>query len=119
MNQQLFYAEMIEWLYQNQENSMKKVLLAAVVALGMFTSLNADDGATLYEKCVICHGKAGEKVALGKSKIIKDMSQADFIASLKGYQDGSYGGAQKGLMTAQVKSLDDAQIEAIAKHIVK
>lgn len=98
---------------------MKKVLLACVMSLGMFTNVYANDGAALYEKCATCHGKAGERVALGKSKIIKDMSQADFIASMKGYQDGTYGGAQKALMVIQVKSLDDAQIEAIAKHIVK
>lgn len=98
---------------------MKKVLLAAVVALGMFTNVCAEDGEALYKKCAVCHGKAGEKVALGKSKIIKDMTEQEFVAALKGYKDGSYGGAQKALMAAQVKSLDDAQIEAIAKHIVK
>ena len=36
-----------------------------------------------------------KKVALGKSKIIKDMTKEDFIASMKGYQDGTYGGAKK------------------------
>jgi cytochrome c len=98
---------------------MKKVLLATVVALGMFTNVSADDGEALYKKCAICHGKAGEKPAMGKSKVIKDMSQADFVTAMKGYKDGSYGGAKKDLMNAQVKSLDDAQIEAITKYIVK
>jgi cytochrome c553 len=98
---------------------MKKVLFAAVLALGLLTGAQAEDGAALYKKCSVCHGPAGEKVALGKSKIIKDMTVAEFTAALKGYKDGSYGGAQKGLMVAQVKSFDDAQIEAIAKYIVK
>ena len=73
----------------------------------------------LYTKCVACHGAAGEKSALNKSLIIKDMSKADFIAAMKGYKDGSYGKDQKALMKAQVTTLSDAQIEEIASFIVK
>jgi cytochrome c553 len=98
---------------------MKKVLFATVVALGLLTSAHAEDGAALYKKCSACHGPAGEKAALGKSKIIKDLTAAEFVAALKGYKDGTYGGAQKGLMAGQVKSLDEAQMEAIAQHIAK
>ena len=36
------------------------------------------------------------------------MTKADFISALKGYQDGTYGGAQKGLMAGQVKGMDEA-----------
>ena len=39
-------------------------------------------------------------------------------ASLKGYKDGSYGGAMKGTMTGQVKALSDADIADLAKQIV-
>ncbi|DAB40518.1 MAG TPA: hypothetical protein CFH81_04575 [Sulfurovum sp. UBA12169] len=67
--------------------------------------------------CVGCHGQQFEKAAMGKSKIVKDMAKEEIIASLKGYKDGSYGGAMKGLMTGQVASLDDAKIEAIAALI--
>ena len=82
--------------------------------------LFAADGAALYEKCAGCHGKSGETAAMkGKSKVIKDMSKADFIAAMKGYKDGSYGGALKGLMKGQVTALSDADIEAITNHIVK
>ncbi len=98
---------------------MKKVLLTAVVTLGLFTNVYANDGAALYKKCASCHGQTGEKVALGKSKIIKDMSEQEIIAALKGYQDGSYGGPQKGLMKGQVAAFNAGQIEAIAKHIAK
>lgn len=73
----------------------------------------------LYTKCVACHGAAGEKAALNKSLIIKDMSKADFIAAMKGYKDGSYGKDQKALMKAQVTALSDAQIEEIASFITK
>lgn len=99
---------------------MKKVLIAFSVMLGLWShAAAAEDGAALYKKCATCHGAAGEKPALGKSKIIKDMGSAQIAAALKGYKDGSYGGAQKGLMKGQVASLNDAQISAIAAHISK
>lgn len=73
----------------------------------------------LYTKCVTCHGAAGEKAALNKSLIIKDMSKADFVSAMKGYKDGSYGKDQKALMKVQVAPLSDAQIEEIASFITK
>lgn len=92
---------------------MKKIVIAAslLVASAAF--------AGSYDKCASCHGAAGEKPALGKSKIIKDMTKADFVSALKGYQDGTYGGAQKALMTGQVKGLTEADINAIADVIIK
>jgi len=38
---------------------------------------------------------------------------------MKGYKTGTYGGAMKGVMTGQVKSLTDSQMEAIAGVIAK
>ena len=71
---------------------MKKIIIAASLLTACVAFANP------YAKCVACHGATGEKVALGKSKIIKDMTKAEIVASLKGYQDGTYGGAMKGLM---------------------
>ena len=90
----------------------KSLIIAAVLAL----SAQANP---LYTKCVACHGAAGEKSALNKSLIIKDMSKADFVSAMKGYKDGSYGKDQKALMKAQVAALTDAQIEEIASFITK
>ncbi len=91
---------------------MKKiVLLTSILACVAF--------ANPYAKCVACHGANGEKVALGKSKVMKDMTKAEIITSLKGYKDGTYGGPMKGVMIPQVKSLSDADIEAIANQIGK
>ena len=91
---------------------MKKVLLlTSILACVAF--------ANPYQKCVGCHGANGEKVALGKSKVIKDMTKAEFVTAMKGYKDGSYGGPMKGLMKGQVASLSDADIEAIAAQIAK
>ncbi|MGB5917671.1 c-type cytochrome [Arcobacter sp.] len=91
---------------------MKKILLlSSILACVAF--------ANPYAKCVACHGANGEKAALGKSKIIKDMSKAEIVSALKGYKDGSYGGPMKGLMKGQVASLSDADIQTIANQIGK
>jgi len=93
---------------------MKKVLVFLAV-LGLSSAAMAD----VYAKCAGCHGAKGEKKALGKSKVIANLSKADIVAALKGYKDGSYGGAMKGLMKGQVASLSDADINAIAEKIGK
>lgn len=92
---------------------MKKIVIAAslLVASAAF--------AGSFDKCATCHGAAGEKAAMGKSKVIKDMTKADFVSALKGYKDGTYGGAQKALMVAQVKDLDEATMNDIAATIIK
>lgn len=92
---------------------MKKL----VVALSVLTACVAF--ANPYAKCAGCHGAQGEKVALGKSKVIKDMTKADFIAAMKGYKDGTYGGPMKTLMQGQVRALSDADIEKMADQIAK
>jgi cytochrome c553 len=91
-----------------------KLVSLTLASLALSTSLFAEPS---YQKCVACHGANGEKVALGKSKIIKDLSKADFVAALKGYQAGTYGGAMKGVMAGQVKGLTDAQMEAQAAFL--
>ncbi len=93
---------------------MKRVILTLMF---MSTIMMASDGADLYNKCSSCHGVMGDKKALGKSKIINEMSQDDLITAMKGYQDGSYGGSMKALMKGQVAKLDEAQIKSLAEHI--
>lgn len=67
--------------------------------------------------CGACHGANFENVAMGVSKVVKDMSQEEIVAALKGYKAGTYGGAMKGLMQGQVAAFDDAMIEAAAAQI--
>ncbi|MEA1920529.1 MAG: c-type cytochrome [Campylobacterota bacterium] len=90
-----------------------------IAILTLTAILGAADGAALFKKCAACHGPAGEKVALGKSKIIKDMSKDELITALKGYKDGSYGGPMKALMKGQVASLSEADLSALAEFIAK
>jgi len=92
---------------------MKKTLVTlSVVAIAATSTFAANTAA-----CVGCHGANFEKAALGKSKVVKDMTKENIVAALKGYKDGSYGGAMKGVMKGQADKLSDADIEAIATQI--
>ena len=89
---------------------MKKIML-----LSIFTAVSLF--AANYAPCAGCHGVDGSKKALGKSAIIKGWDAAKVEAALKGYKDGSYGGAMKGLMKGQVARLSDADIADLSKQI--
>jgi cytochrome c-type protein NapB len=92
------------------KRTVKVLALGSLLAASALYAVNT--GA-----CTGCHGKQFEKKALGKSKVVKDMSNADIVAALKGYKDGSYGGPMKGMMTGQVAKLSNADIQAIADQI--
>lgn len=77
------------------------------------------DAASLYKVCAGCHGMDGSKPALNKSQVIKGWDAKKISDALHGYKNGTYGGAMKGLMGAQVSKLGDAEIEALAQHISK
>ena len=94
---------------------MKKIALALAIVTA--STLMATDGAALYKKCVACHGAKAEKKALNKSHVIQGWSVDKLVTAMKGYKDGSYGGATKGLMKGQVASYDDAKIKAVAEYI--
>ena len=92
---------------------MKKVIkVAALASLIVPTLYGASTAA-----CIGCHGASFEKKAMGKSKVVKEMSKADIVAALKGYKAGTYGGAMKGMMKGQVAALSDADMEALAASI--
>ena len=92
---------------------MKKIVLSTIIAAATAASLSAASLAA----CAGCHGADFSKAALGKSVIVKGQDAAKIEASLKGYQDGTYGGAMKGVMAGQVKSLTDADIKDMATQI--
>lgn len=78
---------------------------------------SVDGGALYSQKCASCHGVKAEKAALNKSQIIANFSEAQVKEALKGYQAGTYGKEMKTLMQGQAKGLNDAQVDALAKHI--
>ncbi len=87
-------------------------VLAGISLIGTVVSAN-------MALCKGCHGDNFEKKALGKSKVVKEMSKEAIIKALKGYKAGTYGGAMKKPMEGQVKNLSDKDIEAIATKIKK
>ena len=86
-----------------------------VIALGSL--LASSSYAASLAGCTGCHGQHFEKVAMGKSKVVKDMSEADILIALKGYKAGTYGGPMKGLMKGQVANLSDADMKAMSTAI--
>jgi len=92
---------------------MKTLLLI----MGITTLLAAADGEALFQKCTSCHGANGEKHALNKSRIINEMSSDEIAAALKGYKNGTYGGAMKALMKGQIAAYSDEQIDTVAAFI--
>jgi cytochrome c len=76
------------------------------------------DGKALYKKCAGCHGLNAEKKALGKSEIIQNWEASQISEALKGYKNGTYGGAMKGLMKSQVANLTEKNIDALSKYIL-
>jgi cytochrome c553 len=92
---------------------MKKIVLSTIVAAAAAMSLSAASTAA----CASCHGATFEKAALGASQIVKGWDAAKIETALKGYKDGSYGGAKKAIMLGQVSKLTDADITDLAKQI--
>lgn len=78
---------------------------------------SVDGGALYSQKCASCHGAKAEKAALNKSQIIANFDEGQIKEALKGYQAGTYGKEMKALMQGQAKGLNDAQIDALAKHV--
>jgi cytochrome c553 len=93
-----------------------KTLFRLVTISILITPLLHADG---LGKCTGCHGSTFEKVALGKSKIVKNMTKNEIVFTLKGYRDGTYGGVMKGLMKKAVASLSDNEITQMAEEIKK
>jgi len=112
-------------LAQEQEAAAKEVVEEVVapaveeVPKEIATVTPSVDGKKLFTKCAGCHGMSAEKHALGKSQIIKGWDVAKVEIALKGYKDGTYGGASKALMKGQVANLSDADIKALAEYISK
>ena len=91
---------------------MKKIVLGTMIAAASLMAAS-------FAPCAGCHGANGEKAALGKSQVIKGWPVEKTVAALKGYKDGSYGGAMKGVMKGQVARLSDADIQDLAAQISK
>ena len=85
---------------------MRKIVLGTLVCGAVaFAAVN-------LAACKGCHGQNFEKKALGKSKIVKDMTKQEVSDSLVGYKNGTYGGPMKGLMKGQVAKYSEAELRS-------
>lgn len=107
---------------------MKKMLFLGFSSLLLTSSLFADNSApvvpvapvapvvktitdTDMKVCTSCHGISFEKEALGKSKIVKNMSDDEVKNALLGYKNGTYGGVMKSMMKSQVNKYSETDLE--------
>ncbi len=85
---------------------MKKIVLGTIIcSVAAFAAVNL--GA-----CKGCHGANFEKAALGKSKIVKDMTKQEVNDAMVGYKNGTYGGPMKGVMKGQVARYSDEELRS-------
>jgi len=82
--------------------------------------LMAASGESIYQKkCASCHGKMGEKKALGHSNIIKGMEVEKFITLTKAFATGE----QKAMPIAKIVKkqfidrYDDEEIRSVAEYV--
>ena len=79
---------------------------------------SAVDGKAVFAKCVACHGQNGKQKALGKSNVIAGLGVDEVVEKLKAYKAGTRNVNGMGMtMKAQVSTLSDAEIEAVAGYI--
>jgi cytochrome c len=82
-----------------------------------FSAKTFRKGKKLFARCTGCHGTKAEKKALGRSKVVRNMSSKDIFVALRGYQKGFYGGSMKGIMKGQTSRLTKDDIYAISYYI--
>jgi cytochrome c len=96
---------------------MKKFVIASVAAAALSTVAMA--ASVNGKACAACHGANWEKHAMGKSKVVANLTHAEIAEALKGYKAGTFGGPMKGVMKGQVAKYSDAELEAFAQTIGK
>ncbi len=83
---------------------MRKIVLSTFICTTvLFSQVN-------QATCKSCHGIDYEKAALGKSKIVRDMTKSEVTAALIGYKNGTYGDAMKGVMTSNIKMYSNKEL---------
>jgi len=95
---------------------MKKLVIASMATLALVTAASA---AVNGKACLACHGANWEKHAMGKSKIVAEMTHDQIAEALIGYKNGTYGGPMKGLMKGQVARYSEDELKAFAQTIGK
>jgi cytochrome c len=98
------------------KTNMTGLVLAGITVLVMGTNALAEVNT---KSCTGCHGADWSKSALGKSKVVANMSKDDIKTALIGYKDGTYGGPMKGVMKGQVARYSNEDLSTITEQIVE
>lgn len=100
---------------------MKKLSLMLLGTLTLSSSLMATDVKENIDvsKCIGCHGTNFEKVALGKSKVVKDMSYIDIATALIKYKYNDIQSPTAGIMVGQMKEYKVSDILLLSDSISK
>ena len=101
---------------------MKKLLLVSCAVAMACSMAFAADGATVFKKCVACHGAKAEKSYLNKVPVLTTLDPAMRLADMKAYKKGEIG-AGKGkynmgaVMKGQMATLSDDDMAAVNDYI--
>jgi len=103
---------------------MKKIIIASIATLAL--SAVAMAAPINGKTCASCHSthKSADnfdKMAMGKSLVVSDMTHAEIEAALLGYKNtpGFGHSPMKGAMAGQVKRYSDAELKAFSQTIGK
>ena len=96
---------------------MKKLLIVSSVAALLSTAAFAADGATIFKKCVACHGAKAEKVFNNKVPALTSLDAAAIKAALKGYKTGANKFGLGAMMKPIATPMSDDDIKAVAEYI--
>jgi len=98
--------------------SLIKIMLPVLSA----SMLMAASGESIFQKkCASCHGKMGEKKALGQSNVIKGMPTDKFMTLTKAFATGN----QKAMPIAKIVKkqfidrYNDEDIRVVAEYVNK
>jgi cytochrome c553 len=97
-------------------------LIKVMLPLLSATLLLGASGESIYQKqCASCHGKMGEKKALGQSNVIKGMKTDEFVSLVNAFATGE----KKAMPIAKivkkqfVDKYDAEEIQAVAEYVNK
>ncbi|WP_169754124.1 c-type cytochrome [Campylobacter curvus] len=96
---------------------MKKLLIVSSVAAMLASSMFAADGATIYKKCIACHGQKAEKMFNNKVPALSSLDAATIVAALKEYKTGKNSYGMGAMMKPIATPLSDADAQAVAEYI--
>jgi len=99
---------------------MKKVTKKIILGLGLaaILAIGADCSDINLRSCSSCHGTTFEKKALGKSKIVKDISATKISEDLIAYKKGTLNKYGMGsVMKGQVAKYSDKELTEMSLKI--